>query len=164
MKNLPNTDFAQVVRTDFSDQAAWDAIRAAIRTPDPQYGFVAYVEYIEDREYDGIDIAQLLTLVPAGYNHSFLFLADREAITLPDHPLLVVDVDSQPGKSFRVILPEVWAIENNLSIANMDFDEFADNVDPDGVFRRFPGQPPKSHSENPKNSLLASIFSFFFRH
>jgi hypothetical protein len=138
MKMLPNSEFAQVVRTDFSDQAAWDAIRAGIRTPDPQFGFVAYVEYIEDREYDGIDIAQLLTLVPADYNHSFIFLADREAVVLPDHLLLVVDFFSQPGKSFRVILPEVWAIENNLSIANMDFDDFADNVDPDGVFRGFP--------------------------
>ena len=28
--------------------------------------------------------------------------------------------------------------ENNLSIANMDFREFAESVDPDGVFRGFP--------------------------
>jgi hypothetical protein len=26
-------------------------------------------------------------------------------------------------------------VENNLSLANMDFDEFADAVDADGVFR-----------------------------
>lgn len=31
----------------------------------------------------------------------------------------------------------LWGIENNLSIANMDFDEFADAVDEDGVFRDF---------------------------
>jgi hypothetical protein len=29
-------------------------------------------------------------------------------------------------------------IENNLSLANMDFEEFAEAVDPDGVFRGFP--------------------------
>jgi uncharacterized protein DUF6924 len=33
----------------------------------------------------------------------------------------------------------MWSVENNLSIANMDFDEFADAVDQDGVYRRFPG-------------------------
>jgi hypothetical protein len=32
----------------------------------------------------------------------------------------------------------MWGVENNLSIANMDYSEFADEVDPDGVFRGFP--------------------------
>ncbi|MDH6214469.1 hypothetical protein M2283_001752 [Streptomyces pseudovenezuelae] len=32
---------------------------------------------------------------------------------------------------------ELWSIENNLSGANMDFEEFADAVDDDGVFRGF---------------------------
>jgi hypothetical protein len=31
----------------------------------------------------------------------------------------------------------VQSIENNLSLFNMDFWEFADNVDDDGVFRGF---------------------------
>jgi hypothetical protein len=29
-------------------------------------------------------------------------------------------------------------VENNLSLVNMDFVEFAESVDPDGVFRGFP--------------------------
>jgi hypothetical protein len=33
---------------------------------------------------------------------------------------------------------ELWSVENNLSLANMDFHQFADNVAPDGVFRGFP--------------------------
>ena len=37
-----------------------------------------------------------------------------------------------------VVPGQVWSIENNLSIANMDFFEFADRTDPDGVFRGFP--------------------------
>jgi hypothetical protein len=32
----------------------------------------------------------------------------------------------------------MWGVENNLSIANMDFEEFADAVGPDGIFRGFP--------------------------
>jgi hypothetical protein len=35
----------------------------------------------------------------------------------------------------------MWNIENNLSLANMIFDEFAMAVNHDGVFRGFPGQP-----------------------
>jgi hypothetical protein len=31
----------------------------------------------------------------------------------------------------------LWSVENNLSIANMGFDEFADAVYKDGVFRGF---------------------------
>jgi hypothetical protein len=31
----------------------------------------------------------------------------------------------------------MWGVGNNLSLANMDFHEFADNADPDGVFRGF---------------------------
>jgi hypothetical protein len=32
----------------------------------------------------------------------------------------------------------MWGVENNLSIANMDFQDFVDYVDLDGVFRGFP--------------------------
>jgi hypothetical protein len=35
------------------------------------------------------------------------------------------------------VAAELWSIENNLSGANMDFEEFAHAVDDDGVFRGF---------------------------
>jgi Domain of unknown function (DUF6924) len=31
----------------------------------------------------------------------------------------------------------MWSVENNLSIANMDFEDFADATDDDGIFRGF---------------------------
>jgi len=52
--------------------------------------------------------------------------------------VLVVDLYDEPGRSFRVVPQEAWSVENNLSISNMDFEEFADSVDADGVFRGFP--------------------------
>jgi len=33
---------------------------------------------------------------------------------------------------------ELWSVDNNLNLANVDWDEFADNVDRAGVFRGFP--------------------------
>jgi hypothetical protein len=50
---------------------------------------------------------------------------------------LVVDLFEEPGRTFRAVPSAIQSIENNLSIANMDFWEFADNVDAAGVFRGF---------------------------
>ena len=49
----------------------------------------------------------------------------------------VVDRYGVPGRSFRVVLPEVWGVENNLRLANMDFEDFLRAVGSDGVFRGF---------------------------
>ncbi|HEU4811705.1 MAG TPA: hypothetical protein VFT00_06170, partial [Nocardioides sp.] len=43
------------------------------------------------------------------------------------------------GRTFRAVVPEISSIEANLSISNMNFHEFADGADPDGVFRGFEG-------------------------
>jgi hypothetical protein len=58
-------------------------------------------------------------------------------LTDPERPVVVVDLGAQPGRTFRVIPREMWGVGNNLSLANMDFREFADNADPDGMFRGF---------------------------
>lgn len=43
----------------------------------------------------------------------------------------------EPGRTFRALPSEVNGIESNLSIANMDWEDFAESVDDDGVFRGF---------------------------
>jgi hypothetical protein len=58
-------------------------------------------------------------------------------MTHEEHPVAVVDLWHRPGRTFRVIPSQMWSIENNLSISNMDFFEFADAVDDDGIFRGF---------------------------
>ena len=80
---------------------------------------------------------QLLRLVPKDYEHSFIILVDRTAISQPEFPLLIVDLYEEPGREFRAIPSQIQGIENNLSLANMDFAEFADSVSEDGVFRGF---------------------------
>ena len=136
MKPLPETEDPLVLRTDFSDQAAWEAICAAVREPVGE--FHAYVEFLDDGEYAGLTKDQLLGLVPRDYSHSFIIVADQTAIALPDHPLLVVDLYEGSGREFRAIPSQIQSVENNLSIANMDFEEFAEAVDESGVFRGFP--------------------------
>jgi hypothetical protein len=136
VRALPQSNNALVVRTDFSGDAVWSRLRSAIETPVGE--FRAYVTFVDDRQYDSLTIEQLLELVRTGSNHMFIFLVDRETVTRPEHPILVVDLFDQSGRSFRVIPSEMWGVENSLSLANMDWEEFADNVDDDGVFRGFP--------------------------
>ena len=137
MKQLPETENPLVLRADFSDQAAWGRICAAIR--EPVGDFHAYVEFVDDVAYRGMTKGQLLRLVPQNYEHSFIILVDRTAISPSEFPLLIVDLYEEPEREFRAIPSQIQGIENNLSISNMDFEEFADSVDEDGVFRGFHG-------------------------
>ena len=66
-----------------------------------------------------------------------MFVVDNITIAHEEQPVAVLDLWHQPGRTFRVIPSQMWSIENNLSISNMDFFEFADAVDDDGIFRGF---------------------------
>ena len=134
-KQLPETEDPLVLRTDFSNQFAWEEICAEIRRPVGM--FHAYVVFIDDTAYQDMTTAQLLSIVPKDYDHSFIILVDRIAVSQPELPLLIVDLYEEPGREFRAIPSQIQGIENNLSLANMDFAEFAETVDEDGVFRGF---------------------------
>jgi|GEM_PF-5783848 len=64
MKNLPKTQNALVLRTDFSDERAWESIRAAILRPVGIVQFRAYVDFVSDPAYTGISVDQLVAAIP----------------------------------------------------------------------------------------------------
>jgi uncharacterized protein YbcV (DUF1398 family) len=138
MKQIPETENPLVLRTDFSNQATWEEICRTIQKPVGIFRFRANVDFVDNVEYADITKDQLLEFIPKNYNHSFIMVADRTAISFPNHPLLIIDLYERSGRKFRAIPSQVQGIENNLSIANMDFEEFAESVDEDGVFRGFP--------------------------
>jgi hypothetical protein len=144
VKPLPKSDQAPVLRTDFSDGAAWQAIRSAIEAPVREIGgtidFFAYVTFVDDSEYRDLDTTQIRDLFGPESNQSFVIVVDRTAITHPEHPVLVLDLFDPSSRTFRALPSAVQPIENNLSLANMDFEEFASAVDDDGVFRGFPSR------------------------
>jgi hypothetical protein len=134
------TEDSLVIRTDFSDDAAWDAICAAIRKPATEFQFKAHVKFLSDPNYDGLTPAELWPQVAKRPRyHSFFFIVDRQTLTDPDHPILVVALHDRPGRSFRVIPSAMWDVENNLSIANVDFDDYLSSLDKNGVYRGAPG-------------------------
>ncbi|MBO4140144.1 hypothetical protein J5U46_08320 [Micromonospora tulbaghiae] len=136
MLTLPNTPCALVLRTDFSDEGAWDAVCAASIAPSVD-GFAASLSFVSDPAFADLSPEQVAALPMVSYR-SFLFLVDNVTITDPETLLVALDLLHEPGRWFRVVPAEMWSVENNLSIANMDFFEFADAADPDGVFRGFP--------------------------
>lgn len=137
MKPLPYRGSALVVRTDFSDNRVWEAIGAAISEPTAE-GWGANVEFVDDPAYRDLTKEHLLGLVPDGDQRPFfLMIVDDVTVGAPDRPILVVDLWHEPGREFRAVPRAVQSIENNLSLANMDFAEFAGAVDEHGVFRGF---------------------------
>jgi hypothetical protein len=138
VKPLPESTTAYVLRTSFSDPSAWGAIRTAIEAPTPIDGFLAYVQFVDDAAYEGMVKDQVVDLFRGRVGHTFVIVADDTSMTAAEHHLLVIDLARELGREFRAVPSAIQSIENNLSIANMDFTEFAGAVDEDGVFRDFP--------------------------
>ncbi|MBY0372761.1 MAG: hypothetical protein K2Q23_02130 [Bryobacteraceae bacterium] len=110
------------------------AQEAAQDGPDTYY---ASVDWLEDGRLRSLPAEDLLKRLPADYDHSFLLVIDNLTTQRHEFPILVIDLVVQPGRVFRAVPSQIQSIENNLSIANMDFRDFADSVDSDGIFRGF---------------------------
>jgi hypothetical protein len=155
MKTLPRSKNTLFVRTYFGDPAAWEAICNEIQQPAGEYtaAFAVFaainamlgqdvgegphtnVTIVDDVAFAGLTPEQLIGRLRPNSPQTFLLIVDHESMTKPDHPILVVDVSVQKGRTFRAVPSQIQAIENNLSIANCDWEDFADHVGDDGVFR-----------------------------
>jgi hypothetical protein len=129
-----------LVRTDYLDDRAW---RAALAAASAVYGrddferMGALLQQVESPALAGLTPESLVALEREGYLGE---IAVADAQTMRDRTVLFVDfndLNGQVGRTFRSIPEEVEPIVANLSLANMDFAEFADNADPDGIFRGF---------------------------
>ena len=122
-----------VIRTDFSNQEAWEKIRDILGAPIGT--FDSKVVFVDDPDFKGATKGQLLGLIRSSCTHSFAVIVDERSILDPDHPLLIVDLRDTLGREFRAIPSSVQGIETTLSMAFMGFDHLADAVDGQGVFR-----------------------------
>ena len=87
--------------------------------------------------FAGVTADQLPVMLHEDSSHAFAFIVDQFAMTQAEHPILVVDLAGALAKIFRVIPAAAGEVASNLSIANMDFEEFAQAAGADGVFRGF---------------------------
>jgi hypothetical protein len=128
------------VRTDYSDNLAWQAalsVATAVCDMDDFERMGALLRPVESPALSNLTPEELIALAREGYL-SQIAVADPQ--TMPDQTVLLVDfneLNGQVGRTFRSIPPEVEPIIANLSLANMDFAEFAGNTNPDGIFCGF---------------------------
>jgi hypothetical protein len=138
MAALPSPDdlTSLVLRTDFSDDAAWDELRAVLRSE----GAHRSATYVSDPAYAGVSIQALVDADAAASEDdklTYVFLADAVTLREGDWLLLAVDLEEEPGRSFRVRPGAFTDVSANLAIGNMDFADFADATDETGTFRGF---------------------------
>lgn len=136
MERVPFTSKTILLRTEFSDDAKWSQLCTAAQEPSEGDEFQAEIECISDKQYANATIEQIVEAASKS-PHSIILVADGEAINHSERPILCIDLDEEPGRHFRVVPNVLWSVENNLSIANMDFFEFAESTDKDGIFRGF---------------------------
>jgi len=137
-KQIPKTKHTLVLRTDFSDEKAWDDICRIIRTPvknDTSLEFKAYVDFVSDPAFEELALPDILSVLPDQEDHYVMFIVDSVTIQSSQYPLLCVDLVQGNGDNFRVIAAAVQGVENNLSVGNLGFDEIAELVDEEGVFQ-----------------------------
>ena len=94
---------------------------------------------MDDLEFDRLTPEGLLDLDPCPTET--VFLVDPVTTSHPERPILAVDVSDEPGRSFRLVPAQVRAFSENMLMGNMDFADFADGIDEDGISRGFDAEP-----------------------
>ena len=175
MKPLPDTKDPIVLRTDFTDDQAWSRLCTLITSPIGRDGFEAHVVFVDDASFANITPEALCVSTSGKQGHSFIVMADARTFSEPEQTLLVMDLWDEPGRTFRALPTRIQAIENNLSIANMAFAEFAEAADADGIFRGFPGEkvddysvtttprPPVRKTPSPPKTLLGRSLIYVYK-
>lgn len=134
----PNDLTSLVLRMDFTNDSAWASVQAALRSWEGD----GSATFASDPQYVGVSPQELVDAETAASHEgklTYLFLADATTMANVEHPLLALDLADEPGRTFRV--PTRWYadVSTNLTIANMDFSEFANAVDGSGRYRGFDG-------------------------
>lgn len=127
-----------LIRTWFEDDDAWARLVAAVESPQED-GIFANVQIIDDREGEHMSMEDLAGLHPVPTDHSVVTVADRQSMSEPEYPLLVLLANGNvPPEQFRVVAEKLYEVEINLDeLANVDWADFAGAVEGDGVFRGF---------------------------
>ncbi|MFI2230538.1 DUF6630 family protein [Nocardia testacea] len=136
MAELPSKSV--LVRTWFGDDRAWGSLVREVLTPSKE-GFLASTTVVNDPEFEGLSPEALKAKHPGGAIVSFL--ADETTLTDPGRPILAVWVlppqDYHRGnyQPFRVVPDQLASVDTNINDANLDWRDFADHVDADGIYR-----------------------------
>lgn len=150
-----------LVRTDFSDDRLWQEVLLSTGDEEEEEPFFPQFTVVDDRQFENLTIDELLGLV--GPDRSFVFLADSQTMTDPEHALLLVDTGSAeyenhaPGRTVRVAPPGIESVSSGLSLAATDFISFIESADADGVYRGIEAFDPGQYEFFPIDMLREAI-------
>ncbi|RJL35833.1 DUF6924 domain-containing protein [Bailinhaonella thermotolerans] len=133
---LPDVDALFVVRTDYSDEERWGAVRALLADMEDDRWMPerpVRMRFVENPAYHGLPARQILALLPDGYVDPLLIIADKVTLDSPETPFLVIERDS--GIGLRVIPSELDHLHVNIYIGNVDLGGYIETSDADGLFR-----------------------------
>ncbi|MEV6534089.1 hypothetical protein AB0M86_31555 [Streptomyces sp. NPDC051639] len=142
-------DAALIIRTDYSDEQAWAAVKAELMRPWGDGDFEPYVHIADDPQWAGCTSAQILSAVSVDEELSVVFLADRHSMGDGLITLLAVAVLAREecsdedfeadGGEFRTVPAGVHEMHANLMIANLSFGDFKEAAveDSQGTFQGF---------------------------
>ncbi|HEX2622584.1 MAG TPA: hypothetical protein VHL11_20635, partial [Phototrophicaceae bacterium] len=86
MKNFMGIRSELLIRTDFSDDSAWESLCETFRDHVDAENLPDIVTLINNPEYKGLTTGKFLTLFTGDPYHRFVFLADTIALTHTEHP------------------------------------------------------------------------------
>jgi hypothetical protein len=131
---LPESEIYLLVRTYFGADDAWQALRELIEAGSEQ-GFLANVVFVDERRFEGFSIEELEAVHPhRSDGWDVMYVADERAVKESSHPLLVVRVGRPEDLPFRCRADWLHEVDANLSLANLDWDDFRGQIDESGVF------------------------------
>ncbi|MFD5858375.1 DUF6924 domain-containing protein [Streptomyces chartreusis] len=141
-----------MIRTDYSNDGAWQKVAAGLRQPWGE-GVESSWHVVEGAGWAGADADEVLTALPDHLPdlHDVVFLADADTMCGEQNSLLAVSTDPDmrdedheiPGlgltSRFRILPTAVAEMVGNLAIANMDYEDFSSSAhgDPQRIHRGF---------------------------
>jgi hypothetical protein len=130
-----------VVRTDFSDDAAWATVLDEVRAG--AFGDEFEAEEVlatDDPGWQGADFEEVLAALPEDHSVEVVYLVDAVTMTHPEHAVLAASTDlpepsddyqPQEGvfRTLRIDPGMVTVMHANLQIANLSWEEYCEQVE-----------------------------------
>lgn len=114
-------DLTPLIRTGFSSNSKWLDLKENISVEN-EHGFKAYVKPISEVRFSNISTSELLK----AFNDQILILvADKHAL---DTGQVLCIYNDRQSLELRAHTRDLWMVENNVSTANMDFEEFLEHT------------------------------------
>jgi hypothetical protein len=128
-------DLSPLVRLDFSDDTRWrEAVAAAGAAYEEE--FRASVDPVDDPRFDGSTTDAVIAAFGECAPYLFMF-ADQRTMLDPEMTFLYIDREYRDCP-VRCPADQLWGIENNIRLSNMEIRSFVEATGDDGVFRGFP--------------------------